>query len=724
MDPAVEARIDALIERMTLDEKIGQMTQRTSSYAYDPDGQLAAIRSGAIGSVLNEVDPNVVNEMQRVAVEESRLGIPLINGRDVIHGFRTVFPIPLGQAATWNEALVEEGAHVAAVEAASQGVDWTFAPMIDVSRDARWGRIAESLGEEPYLASVLGAAMVRGFQGSDLSEPGRIAASAKHFAGYGAAEGGRDYNTTVIDEPSLRGIYLAPFKAAEEAGAATFMTAFNEINGIPASGHEHLISDILKGEWGFNGFVVSDWGSITEMIAHGYVEDAKQAAEVAVNAGIDMEMSSASYVDHMADLVASGAVSQARIDDAVRRILRVKMMLGLFDDPYVTPADFPKLLAPDHLDAARKTARQSMVLLKNDGVLPLRSGAGTVALIGPLADAPHDQMGTWVFDGKKEDTVTPLAALREELGSDRVRFAPGLALSRTEDQSGFAEAVEAARAADVAVVVVGEESILSGEAHSRADISLPGAQDELVAAIAETGTPVVFVVMAGRPLVISEATARSAAVLYAWHPGTMGGPALADLLFGREAPSGKLPITLPNMVGQVPIYLAQKNTGRPAPADPVTLDRIPPEADQTSLGNSSYYLDAGSQPLFPFGFGLSYTTFSYSNLRLSAETMRPDGQLSASVDVTNTGSVAGDEVVQLYTRDLVGSLTRPVKELKGFERIRLEPGQTRTVTFNLKGDDLAFYNRDLERVTEPGAFHVWIGGDSQSALRASFRVVD
>ncbi len=720
---AVEARIDDLLARMTLAEKVGQMCQRSSTYADDPESVLASVRAGALGSLFNEVDPDAINALQRAAVEESRLGIPLLFGRDVIHGFRTIFPIPLGQAATWNPALVEEAARVSAVEAASQGVRWTFAPMIDVSRDARWGRIAESLGEEPHLATVLGVAMVRGFQGDDLAEKGRIAACAKHFAGYGAAEAGRDYNTTFLPEEHLRNVYLPPFEATAAAGVATFMTAFNEINGIPASGHDALLREILRREWGFGGVVVSDWMSVTEMIAHGFVEDARAAARVAATAGVDMEMESTSYAEHLAALVEAGEVPVQVVEEAARRILRLKFRLGLFDDPYVDPGAFPALLADAHLEAAREAARQSVVLLKNDGVLPLQE-TGTVAVIGPLADASHDQMGTWVFDGRKENTVTLLAALRAERGAERVRHAPGLALSRTRTTDGFAEAIEAARGADVALVVVGEESILSGEAHARADIGLPGAQDALIAAVAATGTPVVLVVMAGRPLTIGAALGHARAALYAWHPGTMGGPALVDLLVGREAPSGKLPVTFPKMVGQVPLYLAQKNTGRPAPDDPLTLDEIPAEARQDSLGNTSYHLDAGSGPLFPFGYGLSYTTFAYDALRLSHPTMPPDGQIEVSVDVTNTGRVAAVEVVQLYTRDLVGSLTRPVKELKGFQRVHLDPGETRTVTFTLRGDALAFFNRNRVCVTEPGAFHVWAGGDSHSGLHASFEVVE
>ncbi|NBC18896.1 MAG: beta-glucosidase BglX [Bacteroidetes bacterium] len=721
---AVEARIDALLAEMTLTEKTGQMSQVSCSHVDDLSGLRQAIREGRIGSVLNEVDVDAGNALQRLAVEESRLGIPLINGRDVIHGFRTIFPIPLGQAASWNPELVERGARIAAVEAASQGVHWTFAPMIDISRDPRWGRIAESLGEEPHLASVLGAAMVRGLQGEDPSAPGSIAACAKHFAGYGAAEAGRDYNTVVLHEQLLRDVYLAPFKAATEAGVLTFMSAFNEINGVPVTGSAHLLSTILRDEWGFEGFVVSDWSAIAELAVHGYVVDDRGAAREAVQAGVDMEMTSTSYADHLADLVREGRVSEAMIDDAVRRILRVKFVLGLFDDPYTDPSAYPALLNADHRAAAKESAVQSVVLLKNEGpVLPLDPAIGQVAVLGPLADAPHEQLGTWVFDGRKEDAVTPLAALRETLGDARVTYVRALATSRSRDTTDFEDAIAAAEAADVALVFVGEEAILSGEAQSRADLDLPGAQNALVEAAAATGTPVVLVVMAGRPLTIGQPLAHADAALYAWHPGTMAGPALRDLLLGETSPSGKLPATIPKMTGQVPIYLAQKNTGRPAPDDPVLIDDIPVEAEQHSVGSTSYHLDAGARPLFPFGYGLSYTTFVYENLALSASAMPPDGAIEVSVDVTNAGDMAADEVVQLYTRDLVGSLTRPVKELKGFQRVRLEPGETRTVTFTLRGEDLAFHTRSGVLATEPGTFHVWVGGDSEADLRAAFEVV-
>jgi beta-glucosidase len=724
VSPGAEARIDGLLAEMTLAEKIGQMSQVSCSHVEDLDDLKQAIREGRVGSILNEVDVDAVNALQRLAVEESRLGIPLLNGRDVIHGFRTIFPIPLGQAATWNPGLVERGARIAAVEAASQGVHWTFAPMIDISRDPRWGRIAEGLGEEPHLASVLGAALVRGFQGEDPSAPGSIAACAKHFAGYGAAEAGRDYNTVVLHEQLLRDVYLAPFRAAVGAGVLTFMSAFNEINGVPATGSAHLLRTILREEWGFGGFVVSDWTSIAELAVHGYVVDDRGAAREAVQAGVDMEMTSTSYADHLAGLVREGRVPEALLDGAVRRILRVKGALGLFDDPYTDPSAYPALLNADHRAAAQESALQSVVLLKNEGcVLPLDPDIRQVAVLGPLADAPHEQLGTWVFDGRKQDAVTPLAALRETLGDARVTYVCALATSRSHDTADVDAAVAAAEQADVALVFVGEEAILSGEAQSRASLDLPGAQNALVEAVAATGTPVVLVVLAGRPLTIGQPLALADAALYAWHPGTMAGPALRELLFGEVSPSGKLPVTFPRMAGQVPIYLAQKNTGRPAPDDPVLIDDIPVEAKQHSVGSTSYHLDAGARPLFPFGYGLSYTTFVYDDLALSAPAMPPDGAIEVTVEVTNAGDRVADEVVQLYTRDLVGSLTRPVKELKGFRRVRLEPGETRTVAFTLRGEDLAFHTRSGVLATEPGTFHVWVGGDSEAVLRAVFEVV-
>ncbi len=722
----IELKVETLLGEMTLAEKIGQMSQVNGQNGQIPEEFKKAIGSGSIGSILNEVNVKTLNEIQRIAVEESRLGVPIIFARDVIHGFKTIFPIPLGQAATWNPDLVEAGARVAATEAAAYGIRWTFAPMIDITRDPRWGRIAECLGEDPYLTSTLGAAMVCGFQGEDLSAPGSIAACVKHFAAYGAAEGGRDYNTASVPENELRDVYLPPFKACVDAGAATLMAAFNEINGVPATGNEFLLNDVLRGEWGFKGFVVSDWESVTQMVTHGFTENAKQAAYKAVTSGVDMEMASTSYKTYLAELLKEGRIQEKDIDNAVRRILTLKYRLGLFDNPYTDPAGFPAVLNEDHKALAKKAAEQSVVLLQNTkNILPLSKDIQKVAVIGPLADAPHDQLGTWIFDGHKKNSITPLQSIKEFLGSSRVIFAKGLETSRTKDTSGFQQAVDAAKVSDAVLLFLGEESILSGESHCRADISLPGAQQQLVETLAETGKPVVAVVLAGRPLTIGSILDKVHAVLYAWHPGTMAGPAITDLLFGVESPSGKLPVTFPLAVGQIPIYYSHKNTGKPATKESwQKMDDIPVEAFQLSIGNTSHYLDAGFEPLFPFGFGLSYTTFEYKNIKVSANRIKMNETVDISAEVRNTGQLAGEEVVQLYVRDLFADRTRPVRELKGFKRIRLEPGEQKIVTFTLGTKDLAFTNRKMQKVTEPGKFFVWIGGNSNADLKTEFEIIN
>jgi beta-glucosidase len=727
-DLSVDQRIDNLIVQMTLIEKIGQMSQVNAGDG-DPVQDLGdAIRKGRIGSILNQVNSDVVNELQRIAVEESRLGIPLLVGRDVIHGFNTVMPIPIGQAATWNPDLVREGARLAAIEAAAAGVNWTFAPMIDITRDPRWGRIAESPGEDPYLASAMAVAMVQGFQGDDLAAPGTIAACAKHFAGYGESESGRDYATTNIPENELRNVHLRPFKAAVDAGVVTLMASFSDLNGIPASGNEFLMRKVLRDEWGFEGFVVSDWNSIPQLATHGLTGNERESAFAAAKAGVDMEMASHTYIEHLPALVADGLISEDVIDEAVANILRVKFSLGLFERPYVDAASQPTVDAREKLVTAKVAALQSVVLLKNDDkVLPLsKDRVESVAVIGPLADTPYEQLGTWIFDGDPGRSVTTLQGIRDLAGDDvDVRFVQALEISRSRSTEGFDEAVDVAASSDAVVLILGEESILSGEAHSRADISLPGAQAELVHRIRETGRPVIAVIMAGRPLTLTNIIDDVDAILFAWHPGTMGGAAIADLLFGVESPSGKLPVTFPRMVGQVPIYYSQKNTGKPAtPETAVLMDDIPVRAPQTSLGNTAYHLDAGYTPLFAFGFGLSYTEFSYENLKLSAPELHIGQSMTVSADLTNRGDVAADEVVQLYIRDLVGNVTRPVKELKGFKRVRINPGETVLVQFELHTDDLAFYGRDNHLITEPGAFHVWIGGSSETNLRGEFSVVD
>lgn len=770
----VEKRIENLLSKMTLEEKIGQMNQ-VSFFAVDDKAiaqyseddmntflermgiaggqgqkkpsqmtktekvalirQAAAqmldnsiiqpVKAGGIGSLLNVTDPEMVNKLQKEAMENSRLGIPLIIGRDVIHGFKTIFPIPLGQAASFSPQVVEEGARIAAVEARSTGVTWTFAPMLDISRDARWGRIAESLGEDPYLAGILGAAMVKGFQGNgNLNDPNSIAACVKHFVGYGAAEGGRDYNSTNIPPILLHNVYLSPFQQAIKAGAATVMASFNDNDGIPASGNSYILKKILRDEWKFDGFVVSDWASMTEMIAHGFAKDGKQVAEISANAGLDMEMVSGSYVQYLPQLVKEGKVSVETIDNAVRNILRIKFRMGLFENPYVDTKKESVLYADAHLKAARQAAIESAILLKNDNnILPLSRGK-KVAVIGPMADAPHDQIGTWVFDGDKNYTVTPVAALKGEYKDVNYVYEQGLAYSRDKSTANFEKAKQAAASADVAVVFLGEEAILSGEAHSLSNINLIGLQSDLLKAVKSAGKPVVLVIMAGRPLTIERDLPYADAVLFNFHPGTMGGPAILDLLFGKANPSGKLPATFVREVGQIPMYYNHNNTGRPAPEKVMTLDDIALEAGQTSLGNTSFYLDSGKDPLFPFGYGLSYTTFEYSNITLSASTIPMNGTLTVKATLKNTGSVEGTEVAQLYVQDIVGSVVRPVKELKGFQRVALKAGEAKTIEFKLTTDDLAFYGRDLVKKAEKGDFNVWVGGHSNATLKGTFSVIE
>jgi beta-glucosidase len=710
-----EGRIDDLLARMTLAEKVGQMAQLSGTHeAFE-----GLIRRGAVGSFLNVVGEQA-RKYQRLAVEGSRLGIPLIFGRDVIHGFRTIFPIPLGQAASFDPEIVREGARIAASEAAASGVHWTFGPMVDIARDPRWGRIAEGCGEDPYLAACLGAAMVQGFQGEDLADPHHIAACAKHYVGYGAAEGGRDYDTTWVPEGLLRDVYLVPFAACVRAGVATLMSAFNDLNGVPASGNAFTLRKVLKGEWGFDGFVVSDWASICELIPHGFAADEREAALRGVAAGVDMEMVTTAYTKHLEALVADGVLPVELIDEAVRRILRIKLRLGLFDDPYRRGPGEDLLLAEEHLAAARQAARESCVLLKNDGLLPLSEGIGRLAVVGPLADAGRDQLGCWAMDGRSDDSCTPLAALRMALGAERVAYAPGLAGCRTADGSGIAAAVAAAREADAVLAFVGEDAGMSGEAHNRAFLDLPGAQQRLVDALAEAGKPLAAVVMAGRSLTLGPVLEKVGALLLTWHPGTMGGPAIADLLFGLESPSGRLPVSLPRTVGQVPIYYNRKNTGRPPRDD---APAIPTGTPLDPVGFTTSYLDVDHRPLFPFGYGLSYTTFEYAGLQLSTTQVRLGEALTAAATLTNTGPVHAVEVVQIYVRDLVGSVTRPVRELKGFQRVALEPGESRQVQFTLHTADLAFHNADMQRVTEPGRFHLWIGPDAQSGLQGEFEVL-
>ena len=716
----IENKVETLLHKMTLEEKLGQMNQLSP---WDFEDLAKRVRKGEVGSILNVVNPEEVNKIQKIAVEESRLGIPLIVSRDVIHGYKTIFPIPLGQAATFNPEVVKEGARVAAIEASADGIRWTFAPMIDVARDPRWGRIAESCGEDPYLNAVMGTAMIKGYQGDSLNDPTAIAACAKHFVAYGAAEGGRDYNSTFIPERVLRNVYLPPFKAAADAGCATFMTSFNDNDGVPSTANSFVLKDVLRKEWKYDGMVVTDWASALEMVNHGFCTDGKDAAEKSVNAGVDMEMVSETFIQNLKQSIAENKVSMETIDNAVRNILRLKFRLGLFDNPYVVTPQTVKY-AEKHLQTAKTAAEQSVILLKNENqTLPFTDKIKTLAVIGPMADAPYEQMGTWVFDGEKEHTQTPLTAIKKMYGDKvKVLFKKGLEYSRDKNTAGIARAVSTARQADAVVVFVGEESILSGEAHSLANLNLQGAQSLLIKELAATGKPVVTIVMAGRQLAIADEVKVSDAMLYSFHPGTMGGPAIADILFGKVNPSGKTPVTFPRMSGQVPIYYAQHKTGRPANPTEMLIDEIPVEAGQTSVGCRSFYLDAGNSPLFPFGYGLSYTTFEYSNLSLASDKLTAQDTLSISFTLKNTGKYDGTEVVQLYVQDKVGSVTRPVKELKRFLRVTLKAGESTQVSLSLPVSELAFWGYDMNYTVEPGDFTLWVGTNSAEGLTKDFSV--
>ena len=717
-----EQRVESLLQQMTLQEKIGQLNQ-LSVGGFDQN-TADMMRAGMVGSILNECNPKVLNRYQKAAVEESRLGIPLIISRDVIHGFKTMFPIPLGLAATFDPELVQQGARVAAIEATASGIRWTFSPMLDIARDPRWGRIAEGSGEDTYLDAQMGVAMVKGYQGETIDQTS-MAACVKHFVAYGAAEGGRDYNSTGVTERTLRNVYLPPFEACVKAGAMTLMTSFNDNDGVPSTGNGFLVNDVLRGEWGFDGFVVSDWASIYEMVNHGYAENNKHAGELAINAGVDMDMMSYSYISHIEELINEGKVSMETIDNAVRNILRIKIRLGLFENPYVdeskTEASF---YTPEALEAARKSAVESAVLLTNNGVLPLnKAKIKTVLVTGPMADAPHDQLGTWTFDGDPAHTVTPLMAIRELYGNDvQVIYEPGLTFTREFDKGGIAKAVKAAKKADVILAFMGEEAIMSGEAHCLTDITLKGDQRALIEALHKTGKPVVLNIMAGRPLELDFEIANSDAILYSFHPGTMGGPAIAQLIFGDETPSGKTPITFPKNVGQIPIYYNHNMTGRPYNGTETMLYDIPLRAGQTSLGNTSYWLDTTFEPEFPFGYGLTYTTFEYSAPEIEMTEYAENDTIRACVTIKNTGDKEATEVVQLYVRDLVGSVTRPVKELKRFHRVTVAPGQTMTVGFELPVKDLAFYGKDMVKKVEPGKFQLWIAADSASGTPVEFEV--
>ena len=706
----VERQIDALMAKMTLEEKLGQLQQLDGegNGTFRPEHP-DLIRKGLLGSTLNVRGAKNTNQLQHVAMDESRLKIPVLFGFDVIHGYRTIFPIPLAEASSWDPALAEQSTSIAARETYSTGLRWTFAPMLDIARDPRWGRITEGAGEDPYLGAAFAGARVRGFQGSDYSAPNKILACAKHWVAYGAAEGGRDYNTTEMSENTLREVYFPPFKAAVDAGVGTVMSAFNDLNGVPTSANPFTLTKVLRGEWKFEGFVVSDYTSVKELINHGLAANDKDAARAALNAGVDMEMVSRLFNQQGPVLLREGQLTQATIDEAVRRILRIKFRLGLFEHPYVDETlESSALLTSENRAAARAIADRSIVLLKNDReTLPLSKAVRSIAVIGPLADDKRAPLGWWSGDGKPADTVTPLAGIKLKVSPEtKVSYAKGCD-TQGDSTAGFAEAVTAARDSDVALVFVGEPAETVGEAASKSSLDLPGRQMDLVKAIHATGKPTVVILMNGRPLTIGWVVENTPAILEAWMGGTESGNAIADVLFGDVNPGGKLPVTWPRTVGQVPIYYNHMNTGRP------------PDANNRY---TSKYLDVPWTPQFPFGYGLSYTQFKITNLQLSAQRIRTGGNLTVTADVENVGKRPGDEVVQLYIRDTAASMTRPVKELKGFQRVTLQPGEKKHLEFVLTPEHLGFWNREMRFVVEPGEFKVMVGPNSDDLIETKFEV--
>jgi beta-glucosidase len=733
-DPAIETRANSLLKQMTLQEKVGQLVQYSAGQPTGPGTGRTdyedMIAQGQISSLFNVTDPHQINAYQHIAMEKTRLHIPLLFGLDVIHGFKTEFPIPLGLASTWDPSLVEKAAHVAALEAAADGIRWTFHPMVDIARDARWGRMAEGAGEDPFLGSVMAAAYVRGYQGSRLDAPDTMAACAKHYVGYGAAEGGRDYNTTEITEHTLREYYLPPFHAAEEAGVATFMSAFNALGGTPSTANAFTLKQILKKEWGFRGFVVSDWNSIGELIPHGIANDGETAARKAFNAGVDMDMVSSVYHDNLEKLVKSGQATQAELDDSVRRVLRVKIALGLFEHPFVDEAAAPKaLFHPDSLATAQTAAERSFVLLKNangaDGkvLLPLSQGSQNIAVIGPLGDDSTYPNGAPDYAGPRTSFSKSLA---ERVGKEHVSRFQGTGILNGTDE-GIAEAVAGAQKADLVVLALGETQDMSGEAASRAHLGLPGRQQELLEKIVATEKPVVLILFSGRPLTVPWAFEHVPAVMEAWFPGISGGPALVRTLFGDVNPSGRLVVSWPRSVGQEPLYYNALDTGRP----PVGIDLTKPPSDVASK-YVSRYIDEQNSPQFPFGYGESYTSFSFGTTKISTQklsaaalnkNLKGAAAMVAETDLTNTGSRGGDEVVQLYIRLQGTSVAEPVRALKGFQSVTLAPGETKHVKFELKPETFAFWNSSDQFAAEPSKLTVWIGPDSANGTAAEAEIV-
>jgi beta-glucosidase len=711
-------KVDSVLALMTLEEKVGQLNLLSSGFAETgpvlSEEYREMIFEAKLGGVFNAHTVEHTLDLQRIAVEETRLGIPLLFAFDVIHGHRTIFPVPLAESATWDPELIKKASRISAKEASAAGLHWTFTPMIDISPDPRWGRIVESHGEDPLLNKVFGVARIEGFQGDDLYDVTTIMATAKHFAAYGVPEAGRDYNTVDISERTLREIHLPPFKAAVDAGVRSFMTAFNEYDGVPATGSDFLFNRILRDEWGFDGFVVTDYTAIMEMMPHGYARDEAHAAELAINANVDMDMMSQIFLNELPGLIEQGIVKEEQVDMAVARILDMKFELGLFEDPY-RYSDYDReaetIMREDFLEFALEVAQKSIVLLKNDDqVLPLSRDLGHIAIIGPLGDNQYDLLGSWSAAGEWSDNVTLLQGIRNAVPDNvRVSHAEGVPLSLHDDsRDGFEEALGLARRADVVIMALGEGRHMSGEAASRTSLDLPGAQQELLEAVHATGTPVVLVLMAGRPLDIRWANEHIPAIVNAWYLGTRSGDAIASVLFGDHNPGGKLTISWPYNVGQIPNYYYAKKTGRP----------MDPDQRYTSK-----FIDAPNAPLYPFGYGLSYTTYVYDNLRLSESEISNSGSLTVSIDVTNTGDRTGDEIVQLYTRKMVASVTQPVRRLRDFTRITLEPGQTETLTFTLKAEQLYYLDQQLEPVLEPGKVGVFVGPNVAETLEASFEVI-
>lgn len=722
-DP-IEKRIDSIMNLMTLDEKIGQLNQYNGFWditgPVPKEGQAAKkyddLKKGLVGSMLNVKGVTDVKALQKIAVEQTRLGIPLLFGFDVVHGYKTISPIPLAEAASWDLEAIQKSAAIAAEEAAAVGINWTFAPMVDISRDARWGRVMEGAGEDPYLGALIAKARVQGFQGN-LSNK-NIIACAKHFAGYGFAESGRDYNTVTISDDVLHNVILPPFKASVDAGVKTFMNSFNDLNGIPATGNYYLQRDLLKKSWNFKGFVVSDWGSINEMIPHGYAQDSKQAAEIAIKAGSDMDMESYAYVDHLKSLVASGTVDATLIDDAVKRVLRVKFELGLFENPYKycdETLEKATVGKPEFHEGVLDMAKKSIVLLKNEKqLLPLKQSGQKIALIGALAADKTSPLGSWRI-GADDNTAISVVEGMKKYPNNEVMYAKGadVAIGRTQfmwetkintsDRSGFDEAILTAKKADVVVMVLGEHGLQSGEGRSRTELGLPGVQQELLEAVYKVNPNIVLVLTNGRPLAIPWAASHIPSIVEAWHLGTQSGNAIAQVLYGDYNPSGKLPMTFPRNVGQLPLYYNHKNTGRPAANDPESVFW-------------SHYIDEANTPLFAFGHGLSYSKFEYKNLKVSKSSFSKGESVQVQVELTNTSSVEGKEVVQLYIRDMVGSFTRPVKELKGFEQVILKPLETKVVSFTIDEKMLSFYTANKTWESESGTFKVFIGGSSDQLL--------